>query len=259
MLKGAERFARADFLAVKKECRRGIDTELVALGFVSVDEVVDGIAGVIFVELRYVEPQLFGVGVKIRRRIAGANPAGGRLAAIVVIIILLIQQVVHLPEFILQPGGFGCPSAGKSIGVQAGQRKVAELKIYLLAVLRQHLLQNREILAAVWTLVITVLDERDVVFALAFDVVGGRIGGARLTATVIGLAAEGDDADEDEDDDGQNGHELLGHWDFLSTQLLRPVYRISDANVLKFFSPGSASIRSALIFCRFATRRTTLF
>jgi hypothetical protein len=70
------------------------------------------------------------------------------------------QQLVHVPEPVLQRAGLGRGRCGEGVRVDAGQRKMPEREPQVPAKLAFDLLDRVEGLPRVWTLLIAVLDDQ---------------------------------------------------------------------------------------------------
>jgi hypothetical protein len=70
------------------------------------------------------------------------------------------QQLVHVPEPALQPGGLSRGRRGEGVRVDGCQREMPEREPHVPAKLLFDLLDRMECLPRVWALVVAVLDDQ---------------------------------------------------------------------------------------------------
>jgi hypothetical protein len=180
----------ADLFIVHEEGRRAVDPELVALGEVGLNSVVDLYALEIFLELIDIEPESFGVCDEVRFWIFGVNP--GRVSAALEAchllgVVFIVKPVVHFPEFTLQVGCFGSAGAAYSIRVQLVKWEVSELEGNPVTVFSYDLFDRIIILSASRALIVTVFSQVYAIGVLAGNVIGERAMGARWAAGLMGV------------------------------------------------------------------------
>jgi hypothetical protein len=75
--------------------------------------------------------------------------------------LILVESIVHLPEFALRPGRFGCLGGVLGVRMLRAQWKVPKHQPHPIADLLLQVDQDRIRLTAVWTLVVTVFNQHD--------------------------------------------------------------------------------------------------
>src|SRR6267142_6943016 len=115
-----------------------------------------------------------GVDVPVKSIEIESQPVG-MLAqvAVVQLVLVLVEQVVHLPELVLQAGRLRRLRGAGRVRMRLSQGKVAEGEAQIAAQLALQSLHDRVGLSAVRALVVAVLDQGDARVGRAVDVIAG--------------------------------------------------------------------------------------